>query len=504
MSLLGLDIGTTGCKAIIFDLEGNILGRSYREYPLIHPQPGWSEIDPGILWDSVKAVMKEAILANRTDDLVKALSVSAQGEAVVPVAKDGEVLYNFSVSFDDRTIPQCQWWEKALGKERIFQITGMPLHPMHTINKIIWFRENMPDVYKNTWKFLCVEDFVLFKLGAKPVIDYSLAARTMAFDIESKTWSEEMLSLATVDQELLPDVKPSGELAGQISPEATAGLGLTKDVILVTGGHDQACGALGAGVIKEGSAVNATGTSDVITAAFRKPLLTGDMLNNNYCCYPHVKKDMYITVAFNLTGGLLLRWYRDTLCSPEKEQARVGNKDGYEIIIGNASQEPVDVFIYPHFVGSGTPTLNPSVKGTILGLALATTKNDLTRAVLDSLNYEMRFNLDALEKSGVKVTQLRAIGGGAKSEKWLQMKADVFGKKIVSLVNSEAACLGAAILSGVAAREYKSVDEGVRKAVKIKKEYNPDVGMQAKYQDRYRTYKEAYPSIIQLNHFITG
>ena len=168
MSLLGLDVGTTGCKAIVFDLDGNVLDSGYREYPLIHPNPGWAEIDPNILWGSVKTVTREAVLAAKAKNQVKALSISAQGEAVVPVAKNGDPLYNFSVSFDSRTLPQCRWWNETLGKERIFQITGMPLHPMHTINKVIWFRENTPDIYKNTWKFLCVEDFVLFKLGQKP------------------------------------------------------------------------------------------------------------------------------------------------------------------------------------------------------------------------------------------------------------------------------------------------------------------------------------------------
>ena len=180
MSLMGVDVGTTGCKAMVISSEGEVRAFSYREYPLIHPKPGWAELDPAVVWSGIVQVIGEAA-AGSTHDPVRALGVSVQGEATVPVNRDGDHIHNFVVTFDERTTEQCAWWERSVGRERLFEITGMPLHPMYSINKIIWFVQNMPDLLEHAWKFLCMEDYVLMKLGVEPTIDYSLAARTMAF-----------------------------------------------------------------------------------------------------------------------------------------------------------------------------------------------------------------------------------------------------------------------------------------------------------------------------------
>jgi xylulokinase len=339
MSLLGLDIGTTGCKAVVFDYDGRILGQAYREYPLLHPRNDWAELDANRIWNLTEEVLKTAI-ASAKNDPVKALSISVQGEAVVPVKKDGQVLCNFVVTFDKRTQPQYEWWNQTLGKQRIFEISGMPLHPMYSVNKIMWFKENMPELFGKAWKFLCVEDFIIYRLTGETVIDYSLAARTMAFDVRKKVWSEEILGKADIDSRVLSSVVPSGYVVGKVMQPVADELGMTGDVFVVTGGHDQPCGALGAGIIGAGMAMNAIGTSDCVCPAFEKPILTSSMLEGNYSCYPHVVGDMYVTIAFNLTGGLLLRWYRDTLCQYEMEEAAKTGKDVYDIIVERASPVP--------------------------------------------------------------------------------------------------------------------------------------------------------------------
>ena len=317
MSLLGLDIGTTGCKAVAFDPEGRVLAHAYRENPLLHPQPGWSELDAENLWLKVKEVIIE-INSGLASDPVDALSVSSQGEAVTPIDKTGRPLYNFSVSFDHRTVGQAEWWRKNMGAKEIFKITGIPLHAMHTINKIMWFKRNRPDIYEKTVKFLCVEDYINFRLTGEYVTDWSLAARTMAFDLIKKKWSSRILAKAGIEERLLPAAYQSGTPAGKISGVLTRELGFKKDVPVACGGHDQPCGALGSGIIKSGMAMNATGTSDVICPAFDKPILTAVMLKNSYSCSPHVKAGQYVSVAFNLTGGLLLRWYKDVFCTKKR------------------------------------------------------------------------------------------------------------------------------------------------------------------------------------------
>jgi len=497
MSLLGLDIGTTGCKAVAFDEEGSLLARAYREYSLLHPKPGWAELDVNLLWKKIKEVIFD--VANKTrSNPIKALSVSTQGEAVVPVTKDGKPLYNFSVSFDKRTEPQCQWWQEEIGKEEIFQITGMPLHPMYTINKIMWLKENRPDIYRKAYKFLCVEDFVIFKLGAFPAINHSLAARTMCFEIREKKWSERILSLAGVRKELLSEPKPSGCPVGKVNSKIAEELNLKSDVVVVTGGHDQPCGALGAGVVSPGLVMNAIGTSDALCPAINEPLLNKEMLGNNYCCYPHTCPDIYITISFNLTGGLLLKWYRDTLCFEEKMEADRTGRDVYDIIVERANPEPVDIYILPHFVGSGTPTLDSKSKGAILGLTIDTTKEDISRAILDSNNYDLRLNMDKLKEAGIPMEEIRTIGGGAKSERWLQLRANVLGKRVCTLKVSEAVSLGAAILAGVGINIFTSPQEGAQQWVKTDKVFEPDVKQHSQYRERYQNYLKIYPALKEL------
>lgn len=500
MSLIGLDVGTTGCKAVAFDEQGRELAQAYREYSLLHPQPGWSELSTATIWSAVQEVLACVAQTIGTSDPPHALSVSCQGEAVAPIAQDGQALYNFSVSFDDRTIPQYHWWLEQVGKEQIFQITGMPLHPMHSINKIMWFQEHRPKIFAKTWKFLCVEDYIIFQLSGELAIDYSLAARTMAFDIRALTWSADMLRAANIDREVLPVPYPSGTAVGVIRPTLAQELGLPTGMKIVTGGHDQPCGALGAGVIKAGLALNATGTSDVLCPAMQEPILTPRMLAYNYSCYPHTFRDYYCSIGFNLTGGLLLRWYRDVLCAGECAEARQRGCDPYQIIIEHASAEIARPLFLPHFVGSGTPTLDPISRGALVNLTIDVDKAELNRAVLDSLNYEMRYNIEAMEDAGIPIETIRAIGGGAKSERWLQLKADVFGKPVELLEVTEAAALGAAFLAGQAIGTYTEIANDIQHIVRPKKCFEPNPRQHVRYADRYAAYKEIYPTLREFNH----
>jgi len=501
MALMGLDIGTTGCKAIIFDVEGGILSQAYCEYPLLHPQPEWQELDAEVVWQATCQVIQEAVSKN-SGPPVKALSVSAQGEAVTPLSSRGEILDHSIVTFDPRTISLAQWWDRMLGKEKIFEITGMPLHGMYTINKIMWWRENRPQIFNKAWKFLCYEDFIFYKMGLPPTIDYSLAARTMAFNIQQKKWSSRILEMAGISEDQLAVVKPSGEIVGEIGYRQAKSLGLSPGVLAVTGGHDQPAGALGAGIIREGIAMDATGTVECIAPAFRHPVLNPKMLSGNFCCYPHVVKDMYVTLAFNFTGGSLLRWYRDTLSDEEQEEACRQKKDVYQVIIENASSNPTSIFVLPHFTTTGTPWLDIHSKGAILGLTLNNRKSEIIRALLEGITYEMKLNLQALQNAGINVEEIKAIGGGAKSSFWLQLKADMWNKKVISLNVSEAACLGVAILAGVAAGLYSSVPEAVERLVKVKNTYFPHGEINKLYEKKFEIYQKIYPTLSSLNRIL--
>jgi xylulokinase len=277
-----------------------------------------------------------------------------------------------------------------------------------------------------------------------------------------------------------------------VKPAIAGQAGFTGRVLVATGGHDQPCGALGAGITRPGNAMNATGTSDVICPVFPQPVLSAAMLASNFCCYPHTGEDRCCSIAFNLNGGLLLRWYRDVFCHEEREAAKAAGQDPYDLIFNSMHPEPADVFVLPHLVGAGTPYLDPDSRGSILGLTLETDKPKLARAMVDSINYEMKINIDRYEAAGVAISELRAVGGGAKSAKWLQMKADVFGKPVAALESSEAAATGAAILAGKALGLFKSAAAAAEQLVKVKRVYAPVDAAHRRYLEKYAVYSGIY------------
>ncbi len=356
MSFLSLDVGTTGCKAIIFDLKGRVTANTYREYPLTYPRPGWIELNANLVWIKIKECIEE-VLAKDKSTKVKTISVSSQGEAFVPVNKKGDILYNSIVTFDNRAEKWVEWWDAQVSRTKIFEITGMPLSGTYTLNKILWFRENKPKLFAKVWKFLCYEDFIFLKMGLPPTIDYSLAAKTMGFDIHRKCWSKELLRVSELDEDVLSETKPSGEFIGKISRKGAAETGLPVGTRVITGGHDQAAGVLGAGVIEVAQAMDATGTTESIAILFDKPILNNKMLRYNYPSYPCVIKDKYITVAFNFSAGSLLRWYRDNFAKEEVKEAKKKKKNVYEVILEEAQKTPTNIYILPHFTITGTPYL---------------------------------------------------------------------------------------------------------------------------------------------------
>lgn len=502
MSLLGIDVGTTGCKAVAFSKNGEILAADYQEYALIHPQPGWAELDPDYIFNSIKKITN-SVNKRLSKDKVKALAISCQGEAVIPVDKDGRCLYNAIVTFDGRTYEQYEFWKKGLGKETIFEITGMPLNPMYSINKIMWIKKHCRDIFKRTHRFLCFEDFIHYRLGITPRISYSLAARTAAFNTVKKEWSNIIFAEANIDSGLMSAPGPSGEIAGVIKNRVTGDFGFDDEIIITLGGHDQSCGAFGAGIIDENSAMNAAGTSDAITVMFKKPYLNEMMLENNYACAPYVIPDTYTALTFNLTGGLLLKWYRDNFCFEEKQKAVKTGRDVYSIIDENIYEKPVNIFVLPHFVGSGTPALDANSKGVIIGLDIQSSKAKLSRAILESNAYDLKLNLEKIEELGIKIDKVIAIGGGAKSGIWLQIKSDVLNKKISTLKNPEAASLGAALLAGISLGVYKDFNEAVSHTVKYDENFYPQSDCIKSYNKRFEIYKNIYSSNKYLLHRIS-
>lgn len=501
MSLLGLDVGTTGCKAVAFSLDGHAIASAYGEYPLYSPQPGWQELDPEEVWACVKRVLTEVGAATGSDPIT-AMAISAQGEACHPIDKNGECLMRSIVSFDDRTATAPEFWLERKSAYELASVTGMPIHGMYSINKIMWIKEHQPEIFDKASKFLCYEDYVQFRLGLEPVISHSLAARTMALDVKAGDWSDEILKVAGLTRDILSPTAPSGQPVGEIPNSVALELGLPKGIIVVTGGHDQPAGALGAGILEGGEALYATGTVDCICPVFDTFSPTPETVAGNLCAYPCCIPDRYCSIAFNFTGGALLKWYRDQFGATELEKARQSGADVYDIICSNIPEKPENVIILPHFTVTGTPYFDTESRGVIAGLTLNTTREEIASAILSGVTYEMKLNLELLETSGQSVKRLRASGGGSKSPVWVQRKADILQRPIAVLGTSEAPCAGMAMLAAQGTGLARSLEELVDSFVEVKEVYEPSSKGVAAYEERYEIYRELYPAMKAANQRI--
>jgi len=497
MSYMGLDVGTTGCKAVVFDEHGHQLTSAYREYPVLSPQDGWAELDSAQVAGSCLAVIKEAAHSSAADP-VRGLGISSQGEAFTPIGPNGEMLGNGMVSSDTRAAEIVDRFSREFGEKKLYEITGHTPYPMFTLFKLLWLRENRPDVWRNAAKFYCFEELIHYHLGLEPAISWPLAGRTMLFDVRKHEWSAEILDSVGLDRSRLARTLPSGAVVGTVPPEVARELGLPEGVIVVTGGHDQTCGALGAGVASPGRAVYATGTVECITPAFTEPIFSDELFRNNLCTYDFTAKGMYTTVAFCLTGGNLLKWFRDEFAQAEVAEAKKLDISPYELILRDMPEEPSKLLVLPYFTPTGTPYFDTEVKGAILGLRLTTSRAEILRGLLEGVALEMRLNMDILDRSGIEVSELIAIGGGARNAKWTQLKADVLNKPISIAAVTEAGCLGVAMLAR-AADTGEDLESLVRGWVRITDVVRPNAAKSALYAERFETYLRLYPSIKTLS-----
>jgi xylulokinase len=323
---------------------------------------------------------------------------------------------------------------------------------------------------------------------------YPLAGRTMLFDVTAHRWSGEILEAIGLEESRLARALPSGSVSGTLGRSVASELGLGEGVRLVCGGHDQPCGALGAGVTEPGVAMYATGSVECITPAFREPVFTEELRRNNLCTYDHAAAGMYTTVAFSLTGGNLLKWFRDQFGGVEAARAEATGGNAYALLLETAGDEPSPLLALPYLTPTGTPHFDPHATGAILGLELTSTRGQVLRALLEGVALEMRLNLEILENSGFAVHRLRAIGGGAKSPRWTQLKADVIGKSVEVLNITEAGCLGAALL-GCAACTGEEVASLAGRWTRVVGEAEPRDEYANWYAQRFETYKGLYPAL---------
>ncbi len=499
MTLIGLDIGTSGCKASQFSQDGRLLGKASCEYAVDMPHPGWAEQDMERVWQMALETLRKVISTTGEND-VKAIGLSVHGEAVTAVDGSGMPLRPMILGMDTRTDGQNQWLAQKFGAETLFGWTGMPVHTINTLPKLLWIKQNEPDIWKAAERFMLVEDFLIRKMTGKAVISKCLASRTQLYNLTQDKWSDEILQGLELDAQRLSTVLPSGSPVAPMQKTISEAVGFRHPPLVVTGGHDQACGALGVGLTQPSLAMVSTGTAEVVEVALPSPAVNRTLFEGNISVYAHVVPGLYLAMTLNHSGGMLLRWFRDTLCAGELQRAAQGGADAYDLILRDAALDPTNLLVLPHFAGSGTPWFDTQSKGAILGLTFQTSRADLAKAILEGLTYELRVNLDLLKEGGVQIDTLRAIGGGAKSDQWLQLKADITGIPVVAPEITEAAGFGAALLAGVGVGVYPNAAQAAGAFLHFRREIQPRPDFQKKYNERFGLYRQVYPAIRSITH----
>jgi xylulokinase len=493
-NFLGIDIGTSGCKAVVFDESGHQVSSSYRGYDIISKHDGWAELDTDEVIARCFEVIKEA--ASGAKKGCVGMGISCQGEAFTLVDKKGKALCNALVSSDVRANEMIAPWTKKFGEAKLYYITGHTPHPMFSLFKLLWIKKNSPGIWKKASRILCFEDLLQFRLGIEnPSMGWPLAGRTMLFDVVSHEWSRDILDKAGIDIEKLSIPLQSGTIAGYINKDIARELHLAENSFVVTGGHDQPCSSLGAGAFDPGIAVYSSGTVECVTPAFNKAVFTESLRTHNLCTYDHCAPGKYATVAFSLTGGNILKWFRDEFGSEEVDAALKANSDPYELLIDKVPDGPTRLLVLPYFTPSGTPYFDVSVKGAILGLDMSVTREEILKALLEGVALEIRLNIELLKQSGCEVKELRIIGGGARSEKHVRLKADVLGMPVSILDVSEAGCMGVAMLA-MAASTKEDVTEISKRWVKPGLRIVPTD--KKIYDKKFRSFKNLYPAIKNI------
>ena len=499
MSAIGLDIGTTGCKAIVFGREWEILGRASREYPVLSPRAGWAEQDAEQVWELAMEALAQAMDQGRADP-PRAMALSVQGEAVIPVDPGGRPLRNAILGMDTRSTAENAWLAETFDPQVLFRRTGMPMHTINTLTKLLWLKRNEPTAWASAAQFLLYEDYFLRRLTGKAVISHCLASRTQMYDLHTSDWATDILDRCELDPVRLAPVQVGREtVVGMLDRTIARQIGTSGDVLLVSGGHDQACAALGSGVIRPGLAMVSTGTAEVVEVAMASPVLDERLRKGGISIYRHVVPGLYLAMTLNHSGGLTLRWFRDTLCRDQCARAAETATDAYDLILAEAPAGPTYLMVLPHFSGAGTPRVDVHSRGAILGMTFATTQAEIGKAILEGLTYELRTNLELLRDAGIRLDELHAVGGGARSLTWLQMKADVCQIRLRVPRMTEAACLGAAILAAVGARTGTDIASCVDHAVSFDRTFEPERGEACRYDRRYRLYGKVYPALRDLH-----
>ncbi|MBN1400981.1 MAG: hypothetical protein JXA74_09090 [Anaerolineae bacterium] len=488
MSLLGLEVGTRHCRALVVSEEGSILAEAHRGYPAESVDAdGWA-VQP--LWQAIKATLAEAA-SGAARDPVQALSVAAMGEAMAPLSFEGYVLEDRLFGAPTVGPSYIQQAESALGRDTLFDLTGHVPGPDYALARIAWLQEQRPELARRIWRFVMVTALVDHLLGGTSACDYSLAGGTLLFEMEQERWSRAIAETCGISRNKLPELARAGQAIGSVAPSLAAELGLKGKVQIILGGRDLACNALGAGVTDVGAALYHLGAGMYLLPVFEAIPLKSLLLRHGLSLEHHVVPGLYTSLLANHAGGRILQWFRDQLAAAEAQQAQRRGFNFYTRLLEEMPSEPTELLALGEFASAGAP---PWSGGAIVGLHLDTTRGEVIKALLEGASYAFAVGLDTFEAVGIRVQTLRATGGGARSDPWLQLAADILGRPIERTRVLDATALGAAIIAGVGSQVYANHAEAAEALVRVEARFEPE----PKRQRLYRQKLQAYQALRQI------
>ena len=494
MLIGGLDVGTTGCKLSVYDDLGNFVFNSYREYS-VERKNGTHEIHAEDVFYAVCDVIGDAVKTHT----LEAIGVTTFGETFVALDENDSVLLPSMLYTDPRGEAECCELSERMGEERLIQITGVKPHSMYSLPKIMWIKKNLPNVYAKIKRILLMEDYIIYKLCGNAVIDYSLAARTMALDIRNKCWSREVFEAAEVDISLMSELVSAGNVAGELKRELAERFGINYEIRIVNGSHDQVAATVGAGILESGEAMDGTGTVECVVPVFDHVPDSETLYREGYSIVPYVFENTYVCYALSFTGGAVLKWFRDQFA---KQYA--GMKNAYALLDSEISDQPTGLLVLPHFAGAANPYMDNGSRAAILGLTLEHTASDVYKALMEGVTYENMVNIEHLESFGIKPDKIYATGGGATSDVWMQIKADILNRSVTALSAKEVGACGTCMLVGVGIGLYKDLYDAKGYFVKEKKTCYPNSERAEVYQKYYGAYRKIYDAVRPIVEEVRG
>lgn len=496
--IMCIDIGTTGCRTVIFNAFGELLTQTYQEYKSIYLSSRWIDHDPKTWLQATRETVKE-VLKEIGDDktCLAAIAVTSQRATFIPVDKSGEPLDNAILWQDKRAIEEAQYLVNEFGPDAIYDVTGLKIDPYFTLPKLLWLKRNKKDVYRYSSKFLSVQDFIIHYLTGEFNTDWTQASRTMLFNINQLQWDRDLIKSVGVDFAKLPEAIPPGSIVGNVTRAVSEELNLPQGLPVIAAGGDQQCAAIGLGVIKTGMIEVNTGTGSFILAHSDKPVKDAEQ---RLICSASSLAGNWVLEASIFTTGSVYRWFRDVLELKTKEEQEERGINAYQLMDSEAAEEPLGangLLLIPHFAASAAPYWNPEARGVLFGLSLGHQRSSISRAILEGIAFEVQKNIDIMESNIGRIKEVRISGGSTKSGIFNQIQADIYGKPVVKTELEEASALGAGILAAITMGLYDSIGSAVKNMIQVRDESRkkPIPENHKAYNELARIHHEIYSAL---------